>query len=93
MAQKITQKQLEQIVGEDVMTAIRNKEIELLRRCEFDPYVKINKLKTTSIELTIELTTDDKEEEAITCSSCKRTWVSLKGFSEHIDKKQCKKFK
>ena len=93
MAQKITQKQLEKFVGEDVMTAIRNKEIELLKRSEFDPCVKIQKLKTTSIELAIELTTDDKDEKAITCTACKRTWVALKGFTEHIVGNQCKKFK
>ena len=92
MDQKITQKQLEQIAGEEVMRAIHNNEIELLKRCEFDPRVHINKLKIT--KCMIELATDnDKEEEAISCSSCKRTWISLKGFSEHLVNKECKKYK
>ena len=92
MAQKITQQELEKFVGEEVMTAVRNKEIELLKRCEFEPRVHINKLKIT--KCMIELVTDiDSREEAISCNCCKRIWLSFKGYSKHLVNQECKNYK
>ena len=92
MAQKITQKQLQEIVGAEVIDAITNKEIELLKKCEFDPRVYTNKLKTTTCVIELVTNVDNKEEIIIGCS-CKRKWISIQGFSEHIINKECKYYK
>ena len=88
MAQKITREQLQEIVGEEVMVAIENKEIELLKRSDFDPRLNISKLETKTCRIELLTTTDNPEEIVIGCY-CKRKWTNIKGFYEHVVKEEC----